>query len=97
MVSVRGLRNVALATKDAEAIIGSHLLTIGDDPTAATSAYGLDKKGAGECNILIYDAAADPLDVSRLIVADGIFEVLASSGNVRLGGDDFGSRLVEFC
>jgi L1 cell adhesion molecule like protein len=68
-----------------------------NEPTAAAIAYGLDKKGGGEKNILIFDLGGGTFDVSLLTIDDGIFEVKATAGNTHLGGEDFDNRLVEYC
>jgi L1 cell adhesion molecule like protein len=68
-----------------------------NEPTAAAIAYGLDKKGTGERNVLIFDLGGGTFDVSLLTIEDGVFEVKATSGNTHLGGEDFDNRLVEFC
>jgi len=85
------------ATKDAGTISGMNVLRIINEPTAAAIAYGLDKKGAGERNILIYDMGGGTFDVSILTIEDGIFEVKATAGDTHLGGEDFDNRIVDFC
>jgi len=85
------------ATKDAGAIAGLNVLRIINEPTAAAIAYGLDKKGSGEMNVLIYDMGGGTFDVSLLTIEDGIFEVKATAGDTHLGGEDFDNRLVDFC
>jgi len=85
------------ATKDAGAISGMNVLRIINEPTAAAIAYGLDKKGAGERNVLIYDMGGGTFDVSILTIEDGIFEVKATAGDTHLGGEDFDNRVVDFC
>ena len=85
------------ATKDAGTISGMNVLRIINEPTAAAIAYGLDKKGAGEKNVLIYDMGGGTFDVSLLTIEDGIFEVKATAGDTHLGGEDFDNRLVDFC
>jgi len=82
------------ATKDAGAISGLNVLRIINEPTAAAIAYGLDKKGMGEQNILIFDLGGGTFDVSLLTIDDGIFEVKATAGDTHLGGEDFDNRLV---
>ena len=84
------------ATKDAGAIAGLNVLRIINEPTAAAIAYGLDKKGGGEKNILIFDCGGGTHDVSILTIEDSIFEVKATAGNTHLGGEDFDTRLVEY-
>merc|ERR1712066_1170210 len=85
------------ATKDAGQICGLNVLRIINEPTAAAIAYGLDKKGAGERNVLIYDMGGGTFDVSILTIEDGIFEVKATAGDTHLGGEDFDNRIVDFC
>jgi heat shock protein 1/8 len=85
------------ATKDAGSISGLNVLRIINEPTAAAIAYGLDKKGTGERNILIYDLGGGTFDVSVLTIEEGIFEVKATAGDTHLGGEDFDNRIVEFC
>merc|ERR1712118_445344 len=83
------------ATKDAGQICGMNVLRIINEPTAAAIAYGLDKKGSGERNVLIYDMGGGTFDVSLLTIEDGIFEVKATAGDTHLGGEDFDNRLVN--
>jgi heat shock protein 1/8 len=83
------------ATKDAGLISGLNVLRIINEPTAAAIAYGLEKKGSGERNILIYDLGGGTFDVSLLTIDDGIFEVKATAGDTHLGGEDFDNRLVS--
>ncbi len=85
------------ATKDAGTIAGLNIQRILSEPTAAAIAYGLDKKGADEIKILIFDLGGGTFDVSLLNLDDGLFEVLATKGDTHLGGEDFDNRLVEFC
>ncbi|TPX65598.1 hypothetical protein SpCBS45565_g05072 [Spizellomyces sp. 'palustris'] len=82
------------ATKDAGIIAGLKVERIINEPTAAAIAYGLDKKG-GERNILVYDLGGGTFDVSLLTIDDGVFEVLATSGDTHLGGEDFDNRVIE--
>lgn len=82
------------ATKNAGEIAGLEVLRIINEPTAASLAYGLDKK-ANE-TILIFDLGGGTFDVSVLEVGDGVFEVLSTSGDVHLGGDDWDQRLVDY-
>ncbi|PRT56041.1 Heat shock protein SSA3 [Wickerhamiella sorbophila] len=84
------------ATKDAGLIAGLNVLRIINEPTAAAIAYGLDKKGNNEHNVLIFDLGGGTFDVSLLSIDDGIFEVKATAGDTHLGGEDFDSRLVNF-
>jgi heat shock protein 5 len=81
------------ATKDAGAIAGLNVLRIINEPTAAAIAYGLDKKG--EKNILVYDLGGGTFDVSLLTIDNGVFEVLATSGDTHLGGVDFDQRVMQ--
>jgi len=83
------------ATKDAGAISGLNVLRIINEPTAAAIAYGLDKKAAGERNVLIFDLGGGTFDVSILTIDDGIFEVKSTGGDTHLGGEDFDNRLVD--
>jgi len=83
------------ATKDAGTISGLNVKRIINEPTAAAIAYGLDKKGKGEKNVLIFDLGGGTFDVSLLTIEDGIFEVKATAGDTHLGGEDFDSRLVN--
>jgi len=86
------------ATKDAGLIAGMNVLRIINEPTAAAIAYGLDKKGQKEQNVLIFDLGGGTFDVSLLTIEDGIFEVKATAGDTHLGGEDFDNRLVtHFC
>ncbi|KAI9089609.1 78 kDa glucose-regulated protein precursor [Phlyctochytrium arcticum] len=82
------------ATKDAGLIAGLKVERIINEPTAAAIAYGLDKKGE-ERNILVYDLGGGTFDVSLLTMDDGVFEVLATSGDTHLGGEDFDNRVIE--
>ena len=83
------------ATKDAGVISGMNVKRIINEPTAAAIAYGLDKKGTGERNILIFDLGGGTFDVSLLTIEDGIFEVKATAGDTHLGGEDFDNRMVN--
>merc|ERR1719389_629529 len=83
------------ATKDAGAIAGLNVLRIINEPTAAAIAYGLEKKGTGERNVLIFDLGGGTFDVSLLTIDDGIFEVKATAGDTHLGGEDFDNRMVN--
>lgn len=83
------------ATKDAGAIAGLNVLRIINEPTAAAIAYGLDKKGTGERNVLIFDLGGGTFDVSVLTIEDGIFEVKSTAGDTHLGGEDFDNRMVN--
>jgi L1 cell adhesion molecule like protein len=84
------------ATKDAGVIAGLNVLRIINEPTAAAIAYGLDKKkGAAECNVLIFDLGGGTFDVSILTIEEGIFEVKSTAGDTHLGGEDFDNRMVD--
>lgn len=83
------------ATKDAGIISGLNVMRIINEPTAAAIAYGLDKKGEGEKNVLIFDLGGGTFDVSLLTIEEGIFEVKATAGDTHLGGEDFDNRLVN--
>ena len=83
------------ATKDAGVISGLNILRIINEPTAAAIAYGLDKKGSSETNVLIFDLGGGTFDVSILTIDDGIFEVKATAGDTHLGGEDFDTRLLQ--
>ena len=82
------------ATKDAGRIAGLEVLRIINEPTAAALAYGMDKEK--EQKIMIFDLGGGTFDVSLLEISDGVFEVLATAGNNRLGGDDFDQRIIEW-
>ena len=82
------------ATKDAGTIAGLNVVRILNEPTASALAYGLDKKD-GERNILVYDLGGGTFDVSLLTVDKGFFEVVSTSGDTHLGGDDFDQRILE--
>ncbi|MDN5325702.1 MAG: molecular chaperone DnaK [Moorella sp. (in: firmicutes)] len=82
------------ATKDAGRIAGLEVLRIINEPTAASLAYGLDK--GEDQTILVYDLGGGTFDVSILELGDGVFEVKATSGNNRLGGDDFDQRIIDY-
>ena len=83
------------ATKDAGKIAGLDVKRIINEPTAAALAYGLDKE-VNSHKILVYDLGGGTFDVSILELGDGVFEVLATNGNNRLGGDDFDEALINF-
>lgn len=83
------------ATKDAGVIAGLNVARIINEPTAAAIAYGLDKKG-GEKNILVYDLGGGTFDVSILTIDNGVFEVLSTSGDTHLGGEDFDQRVMDY-
>ncbi|PAV79218.1 hypothetical protein WR25_06924 isoform D [Diploscapter pachys] len=83
------------ATKDAGAIAGLNVLRIVNESTAAALAYGLDKKGPGERNVLVFDLGGGTFDVSILTIEDGFFEVKSTAGDTHLGGEDFDNRMVN--
>ena len=83
------------ATKDAGKIAGLEVLRIINEPTAAALAYGVDKDNT-EQKIMVYDLGGGTFDVSILDIGDGVFEVLATSGNNKLGGDDFDERIIQY-
>merc|ERR1712137_1108473 len=82
------------ATKDAGTISGLNVMRIINEPTAAAIAYGLDKK-SGEKNILVFDLGGGTFDVSLLTIDNGVFEVIATSGDTHLGGEDFDNRVIQ--
>ena len=83
------------ATKDAGTIAGLNVVRIINEPTAAAIAYGLDKKGK-EQNILVFDLGGGTFDVSILTIDSGVFEVISTSGDTHLGGEDFDQRIMEY-
>lgn len=99
------------ATKDAGVIAGLTVLRIVNEPTAAaigecrvhlrlssnanSTAYGLDRTGKAESQIIVYDLGGGTFDVSLLSIEDGVFEVLATAGDTHLGGEDFDNRVIE--
>ncbi len=83
------------ATKDAGKIAGLEVKRIINEPTAAALAYGMDKEH-GQHKIMVYDLGGGTFDVSILEVGDGVFEVLATRGNNKLGGDDFDQRIINY-
>lgn len=84
------------ATKDAGRIAGLEVLRIVNEPTAAAFAYGLNKAEDKNQKVMIYDLGGGTFDVSILDIGDGVFEVLATNGNGRLGGDDFDQRIIDY-
>ena len=82
------------ATKDAGRIAGLEVMRIINEPTAASLAYGLDKED--DQNIIVFDLGGGTFDVSILEIGDGVFQVLATNGNNRLGGDDFDQRIIDW-
>ena len=83
------------ATKDAGKIAGLEVKRIINEPTAAALAYGVDKDGVNQ-KIMVYDLGGGTFDVSLLEISDGVFEVLATNGDTRLGGDDFDQRVIDW-
>merc|ERR1712005_38882 len=83
------------ATKDAGTIAGLNVARVINEPTAAAIAYGLDKKGS-EKNILVFDLGGGTFDVSVLTIDQGVFEVISTSGDTHLGGEDFDQRVMEY-
>ena len=82
------------ATKDAGKIAGLEVLRIINEPTAAALAYGMDKEANQK--IMVFDLGGGTFDVSILEISDGVFEVLATNGDTRLGGDDFDQRIIDW-
>ena len=83
------------ATKDAGKIAGLEVLRIINEPTAAALAFGMDKEDQDQ-KIMVYDLGGGTFDVSILDIGDGVFEVLATNGNTKLGGDDFDQRIMDY-
>ena len=83
------------ATKDAGKIAGLEVLRIINEPTAAALAFGMDKTDKDE-KIMVFDLGGGTFDVSILDIGDGVFEVLSTNGNTRLGGDDFDERIINY-
>ncbi len=83
------------ATKDAGKIAGLNVLRIINEPTAAALSYGLDKEGKTQ-KVIIYDLGGGTFDVSIMEIGEGVFEVLATNGNCKLGGDDFDKRIMDY-
>ena len=81
--------------QDAGVIAGLNVVRIINEPTAAAIAYGLDKKGK-EQNILVFDLGGGTFDVSILTIDSGVFEVISTSGDTHLGGEDFDQRIMEY-
>ncbi len=82
------------ATKDAGKIAGLEVLRIINEPTAAAFAYGMDKES--DQKVMVYDLGGGTFDVSILDIGDGVFEVLATNGDTRLGGDDFDNKIISY-
>ena len=83
------------ATKDSGLIAGLNVLRIVNEPTAAAMAYGLDKKEE-ESTIMVFDLGGGTFDVSILSIEAGVFEVISTSGDTHLGGEDFDQRVLEY-
>ena len=83
------------ATKDAGKVAGLEVERIINEPTAAAIAYGIDKQDKNQ-KILVYDLGGGTFDVSVLEIGDGVYEVLATAGNNKLGGDDFDERIIDY-
>src|ERR687895_264317 len=84
------------ATKEAGQIAGLEVLRIINEPTAASLAYGLDKEGASDQTILVFDLGGGTFDVSVLEIGEGVFEVKSTHGDVHLGGDDWDQRVIDW-
>ncbi|KAI4453666.1 heat shock protein 70kda [Holotrichia oblita] len=84
------------ATKDAGKIAGLEVLRIINEPTAASLAYGLDKGEKANQKIFIYDLGGGTFDISILEIGDGVFEVIATAGDNKLGGDDFDKKIMDY-
>jgi molecular chaperone DnaK len=84
------------ATKEAGQIAGLEVLRIINEPTAAALAYGLDKEGAADQTILVFDLGGGTFDVSVLEIGEGVFEVKATHGDTHLGGDDWDQRVIDW-
>ena len=84
------------ATKDAGKIAGLEVKRIINEPTAAALAYGMDKEGEKDQTIMVFDLGGGTFDVSILEISDGVFEVLATAGDNKLGGDDFDQRVIDW-
>ncbi len=84
------------ATKDAGKIAGLEVLRIINEPTAAALSYGLDKLDSASQKVLVYDLGGGTFDISVLEISDGVFQVLATAGNNKLGGDDFDERIMNY-
>ena len=82
------------ATKDAGSIAGLEVMRIINEPTAASLAYGLDKKG--EETIAVYDLGGGTFDISVLEIAEGFFEVKATNGDTQLGGDNWDQKIIDW-
>ncbi|PRQ22595.1 putative Heat shock protein 70 family [Rosa chinensis] len=87
------------ATKNAAKIAGLNVIRIINEPTAAAIAYGLDKKAGSESKrtVMIFDLGGGTIDVSLLVIGDGVFDVMATAGDTHLGGEDFDNKMVNYC
>ncbi|KAM5550057.1 heat shock cognate 70 kDa protein [Rosa sericea] len=87
------------ATKNAAKMAGLNVIRIINEPTAAAIAYGLDKKAGSESKrtVMIFDLGGGTIDVSLLVIGDGVFDVMATAGDTHLGGEDFDNKMVNFC
>src|ERR687892_901637 len=83
------------ATKEAGQVAGLEVLRIINEPTAAALAYGLDKEGASDQTILVFDLGGGTFDVSVLEIGEGVFEVKATHGDTQLGGDDWDQKVID--
>lgn len=88
--------NQRTATKDAGKIAGLEVMRLINEPTAASMAYGLDKKEKGEYKILVFDFGAGTLDVTTMEFGGGTFTVLSTSGNTNLGGNDMDEKIIDY-
>ena len=84
------------ATKEAGQIAGLEVLRIINEPTAAALAYGLDKEGASDQTVLVFDLGGGTFDVSVLEIGDGVFEVKSTHGDTKLGGDDWDQKVIDW-
>ena len=84
------------ATKDAGVIAGLNVRRIINEPTAAAIAYGMDKTGEEEANVLVFDLGGGTFDVTLLVIDHGVFEVKATNGDTHLGGEDFDQRVMQY-
>ncbi|XP_004292167.1 PREDICTED: heat shock cognate 70 kDa protein-like [Fragaria vesca subsp. vesca] len=87
------------ATKNAAEMAGLNVIRIINEPTAAAIAYGLDKKAGSDRKrtVMIFDLGGGTLDVSLLVIGNGVFDVMATAGDTHLGGEDFDNKMVNFC
>ncbi|PRQ22608.1 putative Heat shock protein 70 family [Rosa chinensis] len=87
------------ATKNTAKMAGLNVIRIINEPTAAAIAYGLDKKAGWESKrtVMIFDLGGGTIDVSLLVIGDGVFDVMATAGDTHLGGEDFDNKMVKYC